>query len=111
MVVPHILKDGADSIGILGALSRVYINIGEYHQEWIKHFKPIVGGKKQWPMDVATAKENSVFWQATEQRVENLAKFFLKAAGAHRLKDAPEGESYLTKDEAVLTRGKTRLCR
>ena len=57
-------------------------------------------------MDVATAKENSVYWQATEQRVENLALFFLKAAGAHRLKDAPGGEAYLTKDESVLARGK-----
>ena len=106
MVVPHVLKDGADSIGILGALNRVYINIGEYHEEWIQHFKPIIGGKKQFPMDVATAQENSVYWRATEQRVENLAKFFLKAAGAHRLKDAPGGQAYLTSDESVLTRGK-----
>ncbi len=106
MVVPHVLKDGADSVGILGALSRVYINIGEYHEEWIQHFKPIVGGKKQFPMDVATAKENSVFWQATEQRVENLAKFFLKAAGGHHLKAAPGGAAYVTKDQAMLRRGK-----
>ena len=106
MVVPHILKDGSDSVGILGALSRVYINIGEYHEEWIKHFKPIVGGKKQYPMDVASAKQNSVYWQATEQRVGNLAKFFLKAAGGHHLKDAPGGQAYLTSDESVLTRGK-----
>ncbi|WP_454063649.1 hypothetical protein [Candidatus Nitrospira salsa] len=106
MVVPHILKDGADSVGILGALSRVYINIGEFHEEWIQHFKPIVGGKKQTPMDVATAKENSVYWQATEQRVGNLASFFLKAAGGHHLKDAPGGQAYLTNDESVLNRGK-----
>ena len=106
MVVPHILKDGADSVGILGALARVYINIGEYHEEWIQHFKPIVGGKKQYPMDIASAKENSVYWQATEQRVENLAKFFLKAAGAHHLKDVDGGQAYLTKDESVLKQGK-----
>ncbi len=106
MVVPHILKDGSDSVGILGALSRVYINIGEFHEEWIKHFKPIVGGKKQFPMDVKTAKENSVYWQATEQRVENLAKFFLKAGGGHHLKDAPGGQAYLTADEAKLNHGK-----
>ncbi len=106
MVVPHILKDGSDSVGILGALSRVYINIGEYHEEWIKHFKPIVGGKKQFPMDVASAKENSVYWQATEQRVGNLAKFFLKAAGRHLLSEAPGGQAYVTTDAAELKRGK-----
>lgn len=43
MQVPHILKDGADSIGVLGALSRVYINIGTHHEEWIRHFKSYGG--------------------------------------------------------------------
>ena len=106
MNVPHILKDGADSIGILGALSRVYINIGEYHQEWIRHFNPLIGGKRQTPMDAAVARKKSVYWLASEQRVGNLAKFFLKAAGGHHLKNAPDGAFYLTKDENLLTRGK-----
>ena len=50
MPVPHVLKDGADSIGIKGALARVYISIGTYHEEWIKHFNLLVGGKKQTPI-------------------------------------------------------------
>ena len=104
--VPHILKDGADSVGILGALNRVYINIGAYHQEWIRHFNRLIGGKPQTPLDVATAQENSVYWVATEQRVENLAKFFLKAAGAHHLQDAPGGGEYLTQDQNKLAQGK-----
>ncbi|MDR3747411.1 MAG: hypothetical protein P4M04_04530 [Acidobacteriota bacterium] len=28
MAVPHVLKDGADSVGLIGALSRVYVSIG-----------------------------------------------------------------------------------
>jgi hypothetical protein len=35
-----------------------------------------------------------------------MAQFFLKTTGPHHLKDAPGGEKYLTKDQAVLTRGK-----
>src|SRR5262249_570045 len=33
MPVPHVLKDGADSVGILPALGRVYVNIGSFHEE------------------------------------------------------------------------------
>ena len=32
--VPRILFDGADSIGAWGALARVYLNIGTYHEQW-----------------------------------------------------------------------------
>jgi len=37
MPVPHILKDGADSVGTAGATLRVYVNIGMYSQHWLKH--------------------------------------------------------------------------
>jgi hypothetical protein len=105
MKVPHILKDGSDSVGVAGALSRVYINIGTFHQEWVNHFKPLLGGD-QTPMDVANARENSVYWRATEGRVGNLAAYFLKAAGPMYLADAPGGARYLSGDRAVLERGK-----
>ena len=35
-----------------------------------------------------------------------MALFFLKSTEPHNLKDAPVGEAYLTKDEALLKRGK-----
>ncbi len=105
MAVPHILKDGADSVGVAGALSRVYINIGTFHQEWVENFKPLIGGD-QTPMDVANARANSVYWRATEGRVGNLAAYFLKAAGPMYLDDAPGGAPYLSDDPAVLERGK-----
>ena len=34
MKVPHVLKDGADSVGVPGATLRVYVNIGTYSQHW-----------------------------------------------------------------------------
>jgi len=37
---PHVLKDGADSVGVLGALNRVYLNIGLFSEEWLLHFNP-----------------------------------------------------------------------
>jgi hypothetical protein len=35
MNVPHILKDGGDSIGIAGAALRVYVNIGMFSEYWL----------------------------------------------------------------------------
>src|SRR5690606_31842237 len=84
---------------------RVYINIGTFHEEWVKHFKPLIGGDQE-PMDVAYARENSVYWRNTEGRLDNLIAYFLNAAGPMYLKDAPGGEKYLSDDPAVLERGK-----
>jgi hypothetical protein len=106
MPVPHVLKDGADSVGILAALGRVYVNIGSYHEEWLRHFKLLVGGQKQTPLDAAAARQNSVYWLATEARLQHLAAYFLKAARPHRLEEAPGGRAYLTADADALTRGK-----
>ncbi len=106
MHVPHILKDGADSVGVLGALTRVYFNIGSFHQEWTKHFNVIVGGKPQTPILVSVAQKNSVYFQLTEKFVGNLAAFFLKASSGHHLKDAPGGEAYLPSDGKTLAMGK-----
>jgi len=32
---PRVLKDGSDSVGALGALNRVYLNIGTFSEEWL----------------------------------------------------------------------------
>ncbi len=42
---PRVLKDGSDSVGALGALNRVYINIGTFSEEWLTHFNALVGGQ------------------------------------------------------------------
>jgi len=103
---PRVLKDGSDSVGALGALNRVFINIGLFSEEWLLHFNPLVGGKRTTPIEITVARKNSSYWGATEAQTPNLALFFLKSTAPHKLKDAPGGEAYLTKDRATLTRGK-----
>ena len=88
---PHVLKDGSDSVGLLGALNRVYLNIGLFSEEWLLHFNPVIGGKPISPIEIAVADKNSAYWQATEAGTPDTALFFLKAAQPDHLADAPEG--------------------
>ncbi|MEP6934000.1 MAG: hypothetical protein ABI988_08690, partial [Nitrospirota bacterium] len=103
---PRVLKDGADSAGAMGALNRVFLNIGLFSEEWLLHFKPLTGGQAITPIQIAAARKNSAYWEATEAQTPNMALFFLKATAPHKLKDAPGGDGYLSKDVAQLTRGK-----
>ncbi len=103
---PRVLKDGSDSVGALGALNRVYINIGLYSEEWLRHFNAVVGGQPITPIEIATAQENSAYWRATELGTAKTALFFLKAAQPDHLADAPGGEAYLTADDATLAKGR-----
>ena len=103
---PRVLKDGSDSVGILGALNRVFINIGLFSEEWLLHFNPLVGGKDITPIKIEDAEKNSSYWNATVAQTPDVALFFLKTAKPDLLKDAPGGEQYLTKDKAKLNRGK-----
>jgi hypothetical protein len=103
---PHVLKDGSDSVGALGALNRVYINIGLYSEEWLKHFNAVVGGQPITPIEIETAEEHSAYWRATEQGTVKTALFFLKAAQPDRLADAPGGSGHLSTDAATLAKGR-----
>jgi hypothetical protein len=104
---PRVLKDGSDSVGALGALNRVYLNIGLFSEEWLLHFRALVGGQPITPIEIAVANKNSAYWEATEQWTPDMALFFLgKSTAPHHLKDAPGGDAYLTKDKAQLERGK-----
>lgn len=103
---PRVLKDGSDSVGGLGALNRVYINIGLFSEEWMLHFNPLIGGKPITPIEIAVARKNSTYWLATEQQTVNMALFFLKSTDPHKLKDAPGGGAYLADAAAQLERGK-----
>ena len=103
---PRVLKDGADSVGILGALNRVFINIGLFSEEWILHFNPLVGGKKITPIPIEAAEKNSSYWNATVAQTADVALFFLKTAKPDLLKDAPGGSRYISTDQAELRRGK-----
>ncbi len=103
---PRVLKDGSDSVGALGALNRVYLNIGLFSEEWLTHFNALFGGQKTTPIEIDTARQNSTYWNVTEAWTPAMAQFFLASTAPHRLADAPGGKAYLTGDEATLTRGK-----
>jgi hypothetical protein len=103
---PHVLKDGADSVGALGALNRVYINIGLFSEEWLRHFNPILGGKPVTPFEITTARANSSYWDATEAQTPNMALFLVKASYPHKLKNAPGSAIYLNDAPEVVQQGK-----
>ncbi|HZY52684.1 MAG TPA: hypothetical protein VFE73_05560 [Reyranella sp.] len=105
---PRVLKDGSDSVGALGALNRVYLNIGLFGEEWLMHFRPFVSVKSMSPIKIADAKKNSVYWQATEQQTIFMAQYLLAAGQPDRLEALPpaERDKYLTADAATLERGK-----
>jgi hypothetical protein len=104
---PRVLKDAADSVGVLGALNRVYINIGVFSEEWLRHFIPFFGGKPISPIEIKVAEKNSAYWQATEAGTPFVASFLLKAGQPDPLKDAPGGARFLATDPAVLERGRS----
>ena len=91
----RVLKDGADSVGTLGALNRVYLNIGLFSEEWLLHFRPFIGGQKISPIKISDAEKQSVYWQATEDRTVDMAMFFLVTARPDHLEDAPGGKELL----------------
>ncbi len=102
---PRVLKDGSDSVGGLGALNRVYLNIGLFSEEWLLHFNPLIGGKRITPIKIADADRNSAYWQATTQQTADMALFFLKTGRPDKLADTPEGKAN-PPDPAKLDRGK-----
>jgi len=103
---PRVLKDGADSVGALGALNRVYVNIGLFSEEWLRHFRPFVGGKPITAFKIETAEKNSSYWRATEMQTPDVALFFLATARPDKLKDAPGGGQYLNDPPDQVARGK-----
>jgi hypothetical protein len=102
----RVLKDGSDSVGALGALNRVYLNIGLFSEEWLLHFNPLVGGKETTPIEISVARENSSYWSATEAQTMPMAEFFLKTTDPHKLNDAPGGPAILAAGASQVPRGK-----
>jgi len=106
VATPLVLKDGSDSVGALGALNRVFINVGLFSEEWLQHFNPLVGGKPFTPFPIKHALRNSSYWRATENQTLDTSLFFLAASRPDYLKEAPGGNHHLTDDSNVLNRGK-----
>jgi hypothetical protein len=107
---PRVLKDGADSVGALGALNRVYLNIGTFSEEWLLHFNALVGGKPITPIPIAVSRKNSAYFAATEAQTPAMALFFLKTTGPHHLEDLrkidPDARKALDADAPLVPRGK-----
>jgi hypothetical protein len=102
-VTPRVLKDGADSVGIHAALSRVHVNIGTYWEEWIRHFRPLIGIRKQTPFPVKEAQAMSPHWNWSESHSPALAAYFAFIARPHKLAEAPGGAKWI--DTSQLRRG------
>ncbi|MFZ0773873.1 MAG: hypothetical protein WCA49_08860 [Candidatus Sulfotelmatobacter sp.] len=107
---PRVLKDGSDSVGALGALNRVYLNIGTFSEEWLLHFNALVGGKPISPIEISVARKNSAYFAATEAQTPAMALFFLESTQPHHLEDLrktdPDAQKALQADDALVPRGK-----
>ena len=133
MITNHILKDGADSVGILTALLRVFINIGSEGDYWADHLWNPASGMTQKPFaleevrraaglakpsnDAEKARtvellrsypELGQAWKESEKRVPFLASYLASYTPYNlaEIKDTGGSPKYLTKDAAQLTRGK-----
>ncbi|MBC7660931.1 MAG: hypothetical protein H7249_14640 [Chitinophagaceae bacterium] len=113
--VPHILTDGSDSLGVLVASVRVYVNEGMMYKDWYsawpvnpfnikdsfkRGFTPgefdIIGKERKDP--------NSP-WMQTERRMPNMATF-LESYDSFPLAHSASGKKFLTNDKDILTKGK-----
>ncbi|HEY1189994.1 MAG TPA: hypothetical protein VGE74_20255 [Gemmata sp.] len=97
--VPRVLLDGSDSVGINIALSRVYLNIGTHHQQWIRTINPLIGFRKQGPFKLNDIADNSLYWHATLLRVKPMADFFTASTDPMRLKDVVRPTQPAEKDK------------
>jgi cytochrome c5 len=118
--------DGSDSMGLVMASTRVYVNEGSYHDLWVsstwalnpfdikesiaRKFKP-----GEFDLINTARKDPNSPWMQTEKRMPNMA-LFLTTYDSFPLKDAKEaeqngkpqkdGKDYLTSDADTLKRGK-----
>jgi len=121
----NVLKDGADSVGsaclddpmekpgvndTACAAMRGYINIGVCADAWTALHDPVYGvTRAQQPFHIKEGRKRSKAcdesWTGTQNRLEAL-EAFLRSLQPLRLEDADGGREHLSKDTAVLTRGK-----
>lgn len=84
--VHNILKGGEDSIGALGAIQRVYFNIGSCAETcWLNHLTdlrqidPTARNFGQTPFDIGQCRRDCPNFRAIEDRLPNILDFFLSA--------------------------------
>jgi hypothetical protein len=120
---PMVLFPGEDSVGVFGALARVYLNIGVFSEQWARCDNPIIGFTPQRPFSVEVCRKNSVYWNVNERyRVGYMARFFTlgasgrvpKSTESMKLRDAgpkrgADGQLLYGVDGNLLTEGKDAL--
>jgi hypothetical protein len=120
---PRVLSTGADSMGLVVAATRVYVNEGSGYKDWFPTWAlnplDLKGsrdrGFKQSEYDILgkIRKDPKSPWMQTEARMPNMA-LYLSTHDGFPLKDAIEaegkgsknGKDYLTTDVDVLRKGK-----
>lgn len=103
---PRVLLDGSDSVGVFGALARVYLNIGTFWEEWKTRHNAIIGFTPQKPFELEVCQRNSVYWQTNERyRTGYLAAFFTLKRDATPKPPKPTPASY----DAQLATGPMKL--
>jgi cytochrome c1 len=109
--VHHILKDGGDSIGALGAIQRVYFNIGSCAEQcWVNHLTDLrqldPQGRNfgQTPFDIGQCRRDCPNFRAVEDRLQNILDFFLTAPEGHAkdLREARENQRHAPYTETDL---------
>jgi hypothetical protein len=117
---PRVLLDGSDSIGIVGALSRVYLNIGTFSEQWAHLHNPVIGYKPQRPFQLSTLQDKSVFWQSADKyRIPYLAAFFTypsnktgdSIVAPMKLENAPGGREVLQREHDLAVAGRSVFVR
>lgn len=111
---PRVLLDGADSIGIEGALLRVYLNIGAYSEQWRRVQNTIIGFTPQRPFDIATIKAKSIYWNTTERyraaELESLFTYITKSGATvtqpMKLASTDEGAQRIRAMQADIDKGR-----
>jgi hypothetical protein len=80
--VHHILKDGGDSIGALGAIQRVYFNIGSCSEQcWVNHLTdlrqldPKARNFGQTPFSIGQCRRDCPNFRAIEDRLPDILAF------------------------------------
>jgi mono/diheme cytochrome c family protein len=105
----RVLGGGEDSVGGRLALTRVYLNIGMFHEYWRQTGNLLIGVRAQSPFRLDTLHENSSYWNVSQFRAQNMAEYLTYASGPLRLADAPGGRDYLSTDAAQIRRGRAHF--
>lgn len=82
--IKHVLKGGEDSVGLLEAIQRVYINIGSCSETcWANHLTnffvvdPTQRGFSQTPFEIGQCRRDCPNFRAIEDRLPELAAFLV----------------------------------